>query len=240
MWAILGVWLNKKERTQGLFISSFDEYFLAPLLGWMPGKMGWADWTRVLWHRSNRGNSVCVCVCVCVVGGEGVGRKFEKEIKIQMHWPGLIRRLPTECRPWRWSHRGKERISSKWGYKRRSVSGVEWSQVELGETKKEMTTGLASLWTLAQSFPCPISFSKNFLTNILFIYYFGCTGSWSWCSWGFSCCRTWALEHGISICNMWAWLPRGVWDLSSLTREVPPFPILPAPNPSSLDSEPEP
>ena len=40
-----------------------------------------------------------VCVCVCVVGGEGVGRKFEKEIKIQMHWPGLIRRLPIECRP---------------------------------------------------------------------------------------------------------------------------------------------
>ena len=55
-----------------------------------------SDWPLA---RADSGHGVCVCVCVCVVGGEGVGRKFEKEIKIQMHWPGLIRRLPTECRP---------------------------------------------------------------------------------------------------------------------------------------------
>ena len=33
---------------------------------------------------------------------------------------------------------------------------------------------------------------------------------------GFFCCST---AHGLSSCGAWAWLPHGMWDLSSLTRD---------------------
>ena len=140
-------WIKRKEPKGCSFLHSMSIFWH---LSWA-GCQG--KWDELIGLGSYGTEAREATVCVCVEGGEGVGREFEKEIKIQMHWPGLNRRLPIECRPWRWSHRGEERISSK------GVSAGQVGSGGVGETKKEMTIGLASLWALAQSFLCPISFS---------------------------------------------------------------------------------
>ena len=65
--------------------------------------LSWAGcqgkWDELIGRGSYGTEAMEATVCVCVVGGEEVGREFEKEIKIQMHCPGLNRRPAIECRP---------------------------------------------------------------------------------------------------------------------------------------------
>ena len=51
--------------------------------------LSWAGcqgkWDELIGRGSYGTEAMEATVCVCVVGGEEVGREFEKEIKIQMH-----------------------------------------------------------------------------------------------------------------------------------------------------------